>query len=230
MRRILTATGIVLAALGLFWLVRLERAPSGTRTRQSPSQTSGSASPTLTPVTTPAETDKPVVASHVLGRVGGRLPSVLVDPRILVEKSRRTLTVFSNERPVKTYRIALGRKASGDKDREGDLRTPEGDFYVCAKNESSKFHRALGLSYPNNEDADRGLAAGLISKREQRAIVDAVRHYRRPPWNTRLGGEIMIHGGGVGSDWTTGCIALSNADIEELFGRVPMGTPVEVRP
>jgi murein L,D-transpeptidase YafK len=162
--------------------------------------------------------------------VGGTLPSTLVDPRLLAEKARRTLTVFSEERPVKTYRIALGSASGGDKVREGDGRTPEGVFYLCSKNEQSAYHLSLGLSYPNVEDAERGRRDGLINPREYRAITDALKHYRRPPWNTRLGGEIMIHGGGTASDWTTGCIAVDDADIDELFGILPLGTEVEIRP
>ena len=98
------------------------------------------------------------------------------------------------------------------------------------KNPDSKYHLSLGLSYPNAEDADRGLSDKLISKREHRAIVEAIRRYRQPPWNTELGGEIMVHGGGTARDWTKGCIALSNADIEELYPLMPLGTEVEIRP
>jgi lipoprotein-anchoring transpeptidase ErfK/SrfK len=224
-RRLFSAVAIVIATLGLLWLVRLDRAGPKVPA-ETPSVDGGIAAPapaiqviTATPV-----------ATTTLGRIGGTLPRVLVDPKLLVEKSRRTLSVFSAGRPVKTYRIALSARPVGDKVREGDKRTPEGHFYVCMKNDESKFTRALGLSYPNAEDAERGRTDGLISKREQRAITDAIRHYRRPPYNTKLGGEIAIHGGGTGRDWTTGCIALSDDDIEELYPRIDLGTPVEIRP
>ncbi|HEY5540680.1 MAG TPA: L,D-transpeptidase family protein [Coriobacteriia bacterium] len=223
MRRTFSVMAIVLAALGLVWLVRLERSAPGAQTPAAALE--GPASAPTSGAALPA--GKP---ARVLGRIGGVLPHVLVDPRLVVEKSRRTLSVFSAGRPVKTYRIALGGEPEGDKVRQGDRRTPEGHLYVCAKNEGSRFFRSLGLSYPDDEDAERGVAAGLITKREQRAIADAIRHYRRPPWNTRLGGEIMIHGGGTGTDWTTGCVALSDSDIGELFPRIPLGTSVEIRP
>jgi hypothetical protein len=223
-RRFMTAIAIVVAALGLVWLVRLDRTPASSDATVRNATIAGSPPPS-SQVNAP-----PVVPTPVLGRVGGKLPDVLVDPRIVIEKARRTLTVFSDEHPVKTYRIALGRNPAGDKEREGDLRTPEGVFYVCTKNPNSRYHLSLGLSYPNSEDAERGLASGLISKRQHRAIDEAIAHYRQPPWNTKLGGEIMIHGNGVTSDWTNGCVATSNSDMDEIFGRLPLGTRVEIRP
>ena len=226
MRRFLTLIAIVVAALGLLWLVRLVRAQPSDR-EQRRSAEDARALPAAQPDAVPTPESTPV---PVLGRTGGKLPEVLIDPRIVVEKSRRTLTVFSDEHPVKTYRIALGLLPTGAKQREGDLKTPEGTFYICSKNAESRFHLSLGLSYPNRDDAERGLAAGLITKRERRTIVEAIAHYRKPPWNTKLGGEIMIHGGGVGRDWTTGCIALDDSDIDEFFSRVPLGTRVDIRP
>ena len=169
-----------------------------------------------------------VVAARALGAIGGTLPRRLVRPRLVVEKTGRTLTVYSAGKAVKVYRIALGRSPEGDKTREGDGRTPLGSFYVCNKNAQSSYHKSLGLSYPSAEDAKRGRSAGLISSSQQRAIVEAVEHHRQPPWDTKLGGMIMIHGGGTAIDWTTGCIALSNANIDELFAKVPVGTPVVV--
>jgi len=234
-RRLLSACAIVVAALGLVWLVRLGRSAPASPTRDAENSTSERVSEP-DPTVAKGRSDSPSAAATsggpvvVLGRIGGTLPATLVDPRLLVEKSRRTLTVFSDGMPVKTYRVALSRAWVGDKEREGDRRIPEGTFYICSKNDASKYHLALGLSYPNEEDAERGLASGIITKREHRAIVDAVKHYRRPPWNTKLGGEIMIHGGGTATDWTTGCVALSDDDIEELYLLLPLGTEVEIRP
>lgn len=163
--------------------------------------------------------------------VDAELPETLIDPALRVEKGARTLTLLSDDEPIKSYPIALGNEPIGDKEREGDGRTPEGIFYVCVKNPASRFHRSLGLSYPSEQDADRGLAAGLISKRDHRAIVSAIRHMQRPPWKTALGGEIAIHGGGSRrGDWTQGCIALEDDAAEELFNALPLGTPVEIRP
>lgn len=158
------------------------------------------------------------------------LPDPLVDPSVEIRKSDRTLVVYSDGAPAKTYRIVLGSEPVGDKEREGDGRTPEGEFYVCTRNPESQYHRSIGLSYPEAEDAERGLADGLITKREHRAITEALRHLKQPPWNTALGGEIMIHGGGARSDWTAGCIALSDSDAEELFNALPLGTRVRIVP
>jgi hypothetical protein len=163
--------------------------------------------------------------------VGGVVPEVLIDPELRVDKGARTLMLLSDGEPVKRYAIALGSQPVGDKEREGDGRTPEGLFYVCVKNATSDYHRSLGLSYPAEEDADRGLAEGMINSREHRAIVTAIRRMERPPWKTALGGEIGIHGGGSQrGDWTQGCIALENEEAEELFDALPLGTPVEIRP
>ncbi len=158
------------------------------------------------------------------------LPYPLVDPEVELRKTERMLTVLSDGVPVKNYRMVLGREPVGDKEREGDGRTPEGEFYVCTKNPESEYHRSIGLSYPNLEDAQRGLAAGLINKREYRSISDAIHHLKQPQWNTALGGEIMIHGGGTRADWTAGCIALADKDAEELFNALPLGTRVVITP
>lgn len=153
----------------------------------------------------------------------------LAQARILVEKADHRLTVFDGNRPVKTYRCAVG-AGRGDKTREGDRCTPEGQFRVCVKNPASNYTRALGLDYPNAEDARRGLRDGLITRARHDAIVEAVSQGRRPPWNTPLGGEIMIHGAGQGRDWTRGCIALDDADILELYPAIGLHTPVTILP
>ncbi len=149
-------------------------------------------------------------------------------PRIVVSKSMRRLELYADGRVVRTYVVALGLSPVDDKERQGDRRTPEGDFYVCMKNERSQFYLSLGLSYPNEEDAARGLRDGLITRAQHNQIVRAIQHKQKPPWNTSLGGEVMIHGGGTGEDWTWGCVALTNPDIEELFDSIPLGTPVRI--
>ena len=153
----------------------------------------------------------------------------LEQPRVVVEKAARRLTVYDGNRAAKSYRVALGR-GRGDKVREGDGCTPEGTFYLCHHNPESSYHLSMGLSYPNVEDADRGLRDGLINRAEHLRIVEAIRRKSTPPWNTELGGEIMIHGHGAGRDWTAGCIALSNGDVTELYDALPDGTEVEIRP
>ena len=160
--------------------------------------------------------------------------------RILIKKSERTLYLYrqhnGKETLVKTCPIALGGNPTGTKRRQGDSATPEGEYYITHKNPKSNFYLSLGLSYPNISDADAGLKAGLISKAEHAAIVAAIGKKTKPPQNTRLGGDIFIHGGGAGKssgaarDWTLGCVALENEDIRELFETVPIKTPVSIVP
>jgi murein L,D-transpeptidase YafK len=152
----------------------------------------------------------------------------LVAPQLVISKSNRTLALYAADRRLKTYTIALGLNPTDDKERQGDRRTPEGDFYICNKNEHSQFYLSLGLSYPNAEDAARGLSAGLITQAQHDRIAAALKHKRQPPWDTALGGAVMLHGGGTGTDWTWGCVALANADIKELFDSIPIGTPVRI--
>lgn len=167
-------------------------------------------------------------AAQQAGQSQLKLP--LTRPRIVVSKAARRLVLYEDGRAVRTYRVGLGTAPSGDKEREGDRRTPEGDFYVCVKNPQSAFYLSLGLSYPNEEDAERGLGAGLITRAQYRRIVRAVRRGQTPPWNTALGGMIFIHGRGSQTDWTWGCVALDDPDVKELFDAVPVGTPVRIEP
>jgi len=151
-------------------------------------------------------------------------------PVILIEKSKLRLTVFDqNGKIVKRYRAAVGANHE-DKLREGDLRTPEGEFYVCVKNPNSKYVLALGLSYPNISNAERGYRSGLINKSQYDKIAYAIRKGRQPPWNTPLGGEIMIHGRRNGGRDTEGCIAIEDKDIRELYPQIPVGTRVVIKP
>ena len=136
--------------------------------------------------------------------------------------------LYSAGRVVRTYPVGLGFNPVDDKTKEGDGCTPEGRFYIFTRNARSAFHLSLGLSYPNAEDAARGLRDGLITQAQYRAILRAVRRRGAPPQNTALGGQIYIHGNGAHRDWTWGCIALEDADIEELFRAVPVGTTVVV--
>jgi murein L,D-transpeptidase YafK len=154
----------------------------------------------------------------------------LADPHVIVKKSERRLTLFDGDKPLRTYRIGLGFRPAGDKLCQGDGRTPEGSFYVCVKNAASKFYLSLGLSYPGKEHAARGLRAGLINRAQHAEIISALDHRLRPPWNTRLGGEIFIHGNGSASDWTWGCVALDNQDMKELFEAMPKGAAVVIEP
>ncbi len=150
--------------------------------------------------------------------------------RVEIRKVDRVLALYSASTLIKEYEVALGGKPEGDKQREGDRRTPEGDFYICTRLPQSRFHRFLGISYPAPDDARIALATGRITRDQERAIAAAHRGKRQPPWKTALGGEIGIHGGGTGKDWTLGCIALANGDIDELFPLLSLGTPVTLHP
>jgi murein L,D-transpeptidase YafK len=133
----------------------------------------------------------------------------LLEPRMEVSKSKRELVLYSAGRVVRVYRIGLGSNPKDDKQMQGDGCTPEGEFYVCSKNTKSSYYLSLGLSYPNEEDAERGFRDKLISKAERDQIVRSIRNGSCPPWNTRLGGEAFIHGNGSATDWTLGCVALT---------------------
>ncbi len=136
--------------------------------------------------------------------------------------------LYSNNALVRLYRIGLGADPVSDKTIEGDRRTPEGEFYVFTKNEQSSYYLSLGLSYPNVEDAERGLRESLITQTEYDQILDTIRRKVEPPQKTALGGDIYIHGNGSQTDWTWGCVALDNENMLELFNAVPVKTTVVI--
>jgi murein L,D-transpeptidase YafK len=152
------------------------------------------------------------------------------EPHIIIRKKQRVLELYDGDKLVKSYTVVLGFAPEGDKEKEGDGKTPEGEFYIFTKNAESRFHLSLGLSYPSIDDAKRGLATGTIAKADHDAIVESIGKRTMPPQKTALGGEIYIHGGGVDRDWTWGCTAMKNEDIEELFAVLPVGTRVSVTP
>lgn len=152
------------------------------------------------------------------------------NPTLIVKKSERKLELFDGKKHIKTYSVALGFAPAGDKEIEGDGKTPEGDFYVFTKNPKSNFYLSLGLSYPGLKDAKRGLEQKLITQAEYDEIVDALKNKRMPLQKTKLGGEIYIHGGGNSDDWTWGCVALKNEEIKELFDAIPVGAKVTIKP
>ena len=148
----------------------------------------------------------------------------------MVTKSKRRLELYSDGAVVRTYKIGLGLNPVPDKIRRGDHATPEGEFYVFTKNDKSAFYLSLGISYPNIEDAERGLREKMISRTQHDAIVRAIKRKATPPQHTALGGDIYIHGNGSSNDWTWGCVALENEEVKELFAAVPVGTPVTIKP
>ncbi|MGF1678795.1 MAG: murein L,D-transpeptidase family protein [Candidatus Methylacidiphilales bacterium] len=152
------------------------------------------------------------------------------DLRIVVYKSERRLDVYQHSTLVHRFRIGLGNTPVGDKEKAGDGKTPEGTFYVCVKNPKSRFYLSLGISYPDADDAARGLRDQLITREDHDRIVEAQRKKGIPPWNTALGGEVFIHGRGAHSDWTLGCVALEDADMKMLYDLIEVGTQVEIKP
>jgi murein L,D-transpeptidase YafK len=137
--------------------------------------------------------------------------------KIVIDKGNRTMTIMKDNGILKTYKVSLGGQPVGAKDRQGDHKTPEGLYVVDRKNPNSKFHRALHLSYPNTQDKARAAMLGV-----------------------NPGGDVEIHGlgslfGWVGSkhllrDWTDGCIAVTNEEIDQIYPAVEVGTLVEIKP
>ncbi len=154
---------------------------------------------------------------------------------IMIWKERRDLELLSDDEVIATYSVGLGGWPWDHKIAKGDSRTPEGEYYICLKKNSNRFYRSLGISYPNKQDAANGYKYGVISKRQKNAIDAAIDAGKQPPWNTALGGEIMIHGEGeegIGAefDWTAGCIAVSNEVIDILWEYCKVGVDVTIYP
>lgn len=136
---------------------------------------------------------------------------------IIVHKKARTMELMRAGQVIKTYKIALGGEPVGPKTRQGDHRTPEGFYVIDSRNAHSQFHRSLHISYPNTADKERARKLGVAT-----------------------GGDIYIHGlpngyGFIGAahrarDWTDGCVAVTDQEIEEIWLLVRNGTPVEIRP
>lgn len=160
-------------------------------------------------------------------------PTIEMQPQhieVKIYKSKRTLILYSDGRPIGVIKTALGFAPVGDKEKEGDGKTPEGRFVICYINKNSPYLYFYGLNYPNIKDAERGLTQGLISQEEYRQIVTASQSGSIPLWNTALGGEVGIHGGGNRMDWTHGCVAVSDTDILTLDNYFNIGTSVEIFP
>lgn len=147
---------------------------------------------------------------------------------IRIYKRERKLEFWRNGALARSFQIALGFSPMGNKLRDGDGRTPEGNYYICTKNPKSKFTLFLGISYPNIQDAERGLTEGLLSPDEYELIKQAINEKKRPCWETALGGKIGIHGMGASRDWTAGCIALEDDDIRWIWEQTELGEQVEI--
>jgi murein L,D-transpeptidase YafK len=146
-----------------------------------------------------------------------RLPAQTKIDKLVVMKREGTMHAYANGKLVKVYTIAIGKNAIGDKEYEGDKRTPEGSYYINGKNPDSGYHKNLGISYPDKKDRQEAKAKGV-----------------------RTGGDVKIHGlkNGIGilgkfhrfRNWTAGCIAVTNEEMDELYDAVAIGTPIIIRP
>jgi len=156
-------------------------------------------------------------STHASSKSHGAAAERLVADSIVVEKSQHRLSLYRAGTLLHTYLVALGQEPVGDKVRRGDNRTPEGVFRIAARNAQSRYHRALKISYPDAAHLARARSLGVSP-----------------------GGDIMIHGlparqAWVGAahrdfDWTEGCIAVTNEEIDEIWDAVPVGTPIVIRP
>lgn len=157
-----------------------------------------------------------LVARLAMGRDDAR-PAAAHADRVLVRKKDHTLSLLSDSNAIKTYKVALGRNIVGPKTQQGDHKTPEGMYTLDSRNAGSHFYRSIHVSYPNAEDRQRARKLGV-----------------------EPGGDIMIHGlpnglGWIGSmhrlhDWTDGCIAVTDEEMDEIWRMVPDGTPIEIDP
>lgn len=158
--------------------------------------------------------------------------------KIEIWKKYRALVAHCTHGGGVAMRVALGREEDGPKRAGRDNRTPEGYYHVAGPaRRSQKFHLFLPIDYPSRADAELGLALGTIDEPTYEQIVDALEDGRVPPQNTPLGGHVGFHGEGerwkgdsVNLNWTYGCIALDDDQIEFLAERAPAGTPVIIRP
>lgn len=159
------------------------------------------------------------------------------DPWILIDSSADQLTVYRRSAPPVIFKnIAVGAAGVKEKFRSGDDVTPRGIYTVGWIKRQSKFETFIGLTYPSIDDASRGYKSGVITYATYKRIKDAIDQGQVPPQDTPLGGFIGIHGVGKGSleihriaNWTAGCIAVENSQIEELSRIVRPGVQVEIR-
>lgn len=158
-----------------------------------------------------------LLAALLLLSSTGSTPHAEIASRVVLIKHTRTLSLYQGNRLLGSYRVALGARPEGAKHKEGDGRTPEGHYLLDRKNSHSSFYKAIHVSYPNAADIAQAKSAGVSP-----------------------GGDIMIHGqkNGLGwaspiaqhIDWTRGCIAVGNADMDRIWAAVPPGTPIDIEP
>jgi len=157
---------------------------------------------------------------------------------VVIDRSEHKLIVKKEGTTLRTFKVALGSGGRKAKLHEGDHKTPKGTYRISKVRDSQRFHMFLQLDYPNMDDAKRALKNHTITRQEYRKILEAHNYGRLPPQNTALGGAIGIHGIGHETkdkleihqvaDWTQGCIALRNDEVEELSRFIHVGTTVTI--
>ena len=140
--------------------------------------------------------------------------NVVIDS-ILVKKSERKMILFSKQKEIKTYQIALGKNSIGKKQFEGDYKTTEGLYFIDDKSATSKFHKNLNISYPNKEDIKYAAA-------QNKSAGDDIKIHGLP--NDYKEENYKLY------DWTWGCIALTNIEIDELYKHIRLGSPILILP
>jgi len=165
-----------------------------------------------------------MIAVLILGVLAGAAPQIQAEKadqttvdQVLVVKSERQLSLLAQGKVIRTYKVALGGSPVGAKEQQGDHKTPEGHYILDRRNSQSRFYKSIHISYPNEQDRQRAAKRGVSA-----------------------GGDIMIHGlpngfGWLGAahrslDWTDGCIAVTDAEIDEIWQLVADGTPIEIKP
>jgi hypothetical protein len=149
---------------------------------------------------------------------------------VVVRKSARNMALCKKGALVANFNVGLGFAPTGDKEWQGDGKTPEGVFYIPQVLPNSSYYKAFLISYPDVVDAERGVAAGKISASQKSAIETAQASCKAPPQTTALGGYVEVHGHGGGQDWTWGCVAVENSEIDQMWSVLGVGDTIVILP
>lgn len=161
------------------------------------------------------------------------------DPTIIIDRKNYILQLYSEDILIKNYRAVFGKNSANIKKSAEDHVTPSGKYFVCSIDTNSNYHKFFQINYPNQRDASEAYKNGYITKDELTKIVTSLNTSKKPCSNTRLGGNIGIHGIGefdfifrnlpFAFNWTNGSVAVNNKNIDELYHVISVGTKVEIR-
>jgi len=160
--------------------------------------------------------------------VGPKATFPFKKPSILISKTDLTLKLYEKGKLIKTYKIGIGQEPKGHKKLKGDYKTPVGKYHLVTKNPLSNWHMFMGFNYPNSVDAKQALKDGRITKKQHDKIVKAEKIKAPPPWNTKIGGAVGIHGPYNDDYWTWGCIGMLPEDFNEIWVAIKYWTPIEI--